>query len=234
MKAKLFIATVVLLFGLSIFFPASSILAAPEDTANSAEATSTAEVTSCYDAPGALNWILCPVLEGVDKLVTWLDVQLINLLNEPMAYFEADSSGNNPSKEAASRIQRIAIFLLVPITLVMVIGTALGFDFISAYTIKRALPRLVFAVIFIALSWDIVKFMVDITNAAGRGVYGIIISAFTGQNADNITLATVISGSGFGANSLAGLSALAAGTVGAGAAIAFLGMLCIGLIPVWG
>ncbi len=168
---------------------------------------------SCEANGGSLSWILCPLLFFMDKTVTALDNALNNLLAVPNDYFEG---GSGASLELAwSRLRNIALTILIPVMLVMVIGTALGFDFISAYTVKRALPRLIAAAIFISLSFYITKFLVVLTNDAGRGIYGLVISAFTG--AEDISMASIFSPDGTASLETGG--ALLAFTIG-GAALA--------------
>jgi hypothetical protein len=145
--------------------------------------------TSCESEGGSLSWILCPVLFTGDAILRKLDQALVGLLEVPNDYFDETK---NPELEVAwSRIRDIAYILLIPIILIMVIGTALGYDLVSAYTVKKALPRLVAAIIFIALSFEITKFLIIITNDVGSGIGGLITGAFTG--ADSISLATVFS-----------------------------------------
>jgi hypothetical protein len=88
-------------------------------------------------------------------------------------------------------MRNLAYIILIPVMLVMVISTALGFKFVDAYTVKRAMPRLLAAVIFISLSLPIVTIMADIANGVGKGIMGLILGAVTGDNANNITLASL-------------------------------------------
>jgi hypothetical protein len=64
----------------------------------------------------------------------------------------------------------------------MVIGTAVGFNAFDAYTIKRALPRMLAATIFIALSLPLLQLAMDINTVIGQGIAGLILSASPGAN----------------------------------------------------
>src|SRR5690606_29838183 len=68
--------------------------------------------------------------------------------------------------------------ILIPVMLVMVIGTALGWEMFSAYTVKKALPRMVVATIFITLSWHITTFLIGFFNVIGAGILGLMTSPF--------------------------------------------------------
>jgi len=134
------------------------------------------EGDSCESKSAAMGWILCPVINLLDGALNWMDTYVNALLE-----VDENKYTNENIRGAWASMRNIAYIILVPIMLVMVIGTALSFDFISAYTVKRALPRLVIAVIFIALSWNIMVFLVGFSNAAGSGTLGIITAPFRAQ-----------------------------------------------------
>lgn len=136
---------------------------------------------SCESKGGSLSWLLCPVLNMLDGAITELDAKIQDLLNVKNEYYD------NPDIEAAwGRLRNIAYIILVPIMLIMVIGTALGFDFISAYAVKRALPRFLIAVLFITVSWEITSFLITFTNVVGQGVQGLITSSVSGASDINL------------------------------------------------
>lgn len=144
---------------------------------------SIADNPTCESEGGALGWILCKVLEFGDTVMGGLDSAVNNILEVPDAFI------TDPDIEKAfASMRNIAYTILVPMALVMVISTALGFEFISAYTIKRALPRMVIATIFIALSFNIVTFLVTATNNVGTGISGIIEGALGGGEVNLVTV----------------------------------------------
>lgn len=165
---------------------------------------------SCENEGADLSWVICPVIFLGDAVMRKLDQAIISLLSTPNDYLE------NPGLRTAwTRLRNIAYLILVPIMLIMVIGTALGFDFINAYTVKRALPRMLIAILFIALSFDICMELIKLTNAVGTGLGGLIASAVVG--ADEISLATVFNPDGnwesasailLGAGALGGVAVL--------------------------
>jgi hypothetical protein len=54
----------------------------------------------------------------------------------------------------------------------------------DAYTIKKMMPRLVVAVIGVNLSWYLAVAFIDITNALGGGIQGLLFAPFTNFNTD--------------------------------------------------
>lgn len=131
---------------------------------------------TCESKGGAMGWILCPIINILDGALNWVDTQIQGLLA-----IDEDKYTNEDLKTAWLSIRNIAYIVLLPIMLVMVIGTALGFDTFSAYTVKKALPRMVIAVIFIAFSWEICTFLIGFFNAVGGGILGLITSPFREQ-----------------------------------------------------
>lgn len=131
---------------------------------------------SCESEGGSFSWLLCPALDLTSRFLQFVDNQVISLLNTPREYYVNDSI-----TDAWGRMRNIAFIILIPILLLMVIGTALGFGFVDAYTIKRALPRLLVAVLFISLSLQISQLAIDVGNSVGRGVLGLITGALAGE-----------------------------------------------------
>ncbi|MCA9331779.1 hypothetical protein KC968_02455 [Candidatus Saccharibacteria bacterium] len=182
---------------------------------------------SCESEGGSMSWIMCSIIDLGDKTMRVLDDALISLLTTPNEYL------TDPGlRKAWANLRNLAYLILVPVTLVMLIGTAMGFDFVSAYTVKRALPRLLVATIFIALSFDIAKFLILLTNGVGTGIYGMITSAVTDQP---ITLASIFAPSqGTGVFAVGGFvlaagSALALGSIGVILSYLFVALLGLGI-----
>lgn len=142
-------------------------------TKDPADAKKQATQNSCASKSGPLGWILCPVIMMLDGIFNWLDTQIQALLE-----INEDAYTNPLLYQAWSNIRNIAFLLLIPIMLVMVIGTALGLELFSAYTVKKALPRMVAAIIFITLSWYICLFLIGLFNVVGSGMIGLITSPF--------------------------------------------------------
>ncbi len=160
-----------------------------------------------------LTWIACPLIEAAQKGVETFDAAITRRLEIPLDYFDTtDPTGPGTAfYKSWSVFRYLALVLLVIIGLVMVIAQATSWDVISAYTIKSVIPKIFIAVIGISLSWILLSFAVEITNAMGIGVRAIIYAPFV-----NIGGGPSL---GQGAGSLL--------TFGAGAALFSLGMLGI-------
>jgi len=181
---------------------------------------------SCESEGGEGSWILCPTLRIASNFIRALDEQINDVLQVPNKYFEGKSGENLHA--SWTRLRNIAYIILVPIMLVMVLGTAIGFSAIDAYTVKRALPRLVAATLFIALSYQITTFGIKFINDVGKGMLGLLTSSFATEG--EITLASlfdpgVISGGLFTAAAV-GTTLLALGAI----PIVLLYAVSVGLI----
>lgn len=150
------------------------------------------ENPSCESSGEEMSWLLCPLLRGIDKTLSWLDDTIEELLTVPVS--DSDGKGYMQDKQLIqvwANLRNIAYAVLIPIMLIMVIGTALNFEFVSAYTVKRALPRLVLAVIFMTLSFEVMKFLVVVSNNVGLGLKGLILAPF-----GDVRLATIFNPGG--------------------------------------
>lgn len=193
------------------------------------EAGGTDEADNSCEAKGdSLGWILCPVANAIDKIVSWLDDQVQNFMKVGI-----DDTGLASLKKAWSNLRNIAYIILIPIMLVMVIGTALGVQMFDAYTIKKAMPRMVLAILFMALSWYFCVFLINLTNALGNGVQGIILQPFSGAQSMGLgdllshAGATAAGGSGTVIGIAAGFGAFLGGIASLGIIISSLGSVAI-------
>jgi hypothetical protein len=133
---------------------------------------------SCEAQTGVLAWVGCPVVNLISGTLNWIDAQLnrLMIIDRPLY------ASNEQMYEAWSRFRNIALSILVIAMLVMVISTALSLNFLDAYTVKKAFPRMVAAIVFITLSWWICVFMIDLFNVIGQGVLGIMTAPFNLAN----------------------------------------------------
>lgn len=177
-------------------------------TAPPASSTTPPEEPKTCENGQSLGWFLCPVLSLVDEGVRDLDEAINAVL-----IIRQDVYNTPQLHEVWARLRNLAYIILVPIILVMVIGTAIGSDFISAYSVKKALPRFGVAVIFITLSWPILQFLIGFTNIVGMGIGGLISGPFGGF--ENIKLGSLFTGTGKGL-----FTSLVVGVGAAGAVVA--------------
>lgn len=142
------------------------------------------------------EWIICPMIQGFMDLASQLEDGIAGMLciNESEIFTGASSTCSNTASneektssafKAAWNVFRIlALGMLAIGGLVMIISQALGFEIVDAYTVKKVLPRLLIAAIGISLSWQLLQFLVTLSNVLGIGVRALIYSPFRESGID--------------------------------------------------
>lgn len=218
----------------------SNAQAAADDPVNPAptdgEEGAAEEEITCETSPDvtpALRFVACPALEATTSSMWLLDDLVGNMLNYDIRKLE-----DSAAQDAWRSFQIIAYSLVFIAGLVIVIGQAAGVQFLDAYTIKKALPRLIIAVIFIALSWEILLLFVAFMNQLGWWAQDLIMEPFNenlkDMNAENIWVGGALN-AGVAAGAATGLVGVLVymGTIGwAGVGLLLLSWL-IGLLIIF-
>lgn len=189
-------------------------------TSSSSDNKSEVDV-GCDYSINPLTWIVCPLIDGFEQLINGLD----NLITSQLSVGSPGNS-DNPNQifcdsttekdggsfktcrayhSAWSSFRNIALGMLVIASLIIIISEMSGLEFFDAYTIRKLLPRLLVAALAITLSWQLMQFLVTLTNALGYGIRFLIYQPFVHAGLDQATL------SGGGATAVAFLG-IAAGT----------------------
>ena len=147
---------------------------------------------TCEGAIPVLGWVICAVTEAADSIIHFMEGIVKSLLVvTPSMYGESDkisANGINPLKTAWSAIRIISTVILIGIALFMIISQMMGLETMSAYTVKKMVPRLVIAIIAIQLSWVLFTFMIQAVNLIGDGLQTLLYAPFGGAaQIDNIT-----------------------------------------------
>lgn len=180
---------------------------------------------TCESEGGPTAWFMCQALEVVDNFLAFIDRQVGNLL-----FIDSEVYDNANIAAAWEVMRNLALLILVPMMMFMVIGTALGFGPFDAYTVKKALPRMFVAVIFIAISLPLTQFGIALSNAAGQGLGNLIVTA---SPSSVNTLSDIFSSTGGGTQAELGLTTIVAGL--GGFAIAGMGaLLSFGFVAIIG
>jgi hypothetical protein len=171
--------------------------------------TSTGDTTCAIPYVG---WAICPILlfasQGIDQMYN----VLTGFLETPVSIFT--ESETNGVKSVYQQILTIANVVLAIIFLIIIYAEATGGVLLSNYTVKKLMPKLVVAAIFVNLAFYICAVMVDLTNIVGQSIPGF----FTNMAPTPGELAIPFPDSATGEASWAGLtgSILAGGAVAGG------------------
>ncbi|HVX24087.1 MAG TPA: hypothetical protein VG992_01960, partial [Candidatus Saccharimonadales bacterium] len=131
---------------------------------------------------GSLSWILCPVIKLAQDAANQVDDFITNALNidvsDIFANNETSGTPQNAYYTAWNSFRIISLALLVIGGLVMVISQALGYEIFDAYTVRRVLPRLLVAVMGIALAWPMLKYFIKFFDVVGFDIRNLIYAPF--------------------------------------------------------
>lgn len=159
----------------------------------------------CTSSTASFAWLVCPLVTILQKDVIepiYTNIITPLLTTQPIA-------GNAPLQAVWRAFLNIADIFFVIAFMVIIFGSALSLD-IDAYTVKKALPRLVMAAIFIQFSYFVCEVIVDAGNILGHGLLDLIFTALHNAKVDT--------GGGVGWNGAIG--AVGTGVIVGGAAIA--------------
>ena len=148
------------------------------DAANTTDGSSGSTNDEKCEAAIEMGWIVCSLARAADSFATWLEGVIVSLLR-----INDSQSAYGGIKDGWSQIRIVSSAVIVLIALLMIASQIFSFDFMSAYTMKKVLPRLVIAAILIQLSWFIFTTMISLVNALGDGVQAILLAPFPGLSA---------------------------------------------------
>lgn len=122
----------------------------------------------------ALAWMVCPVVTLLADAVTGIQ----NIINKMLATDLIKGEKGAQIKDAWSNFRVYGnIFLLIALILI-VYSEVVGGGVFEAYTVKKALPRLLIAAVLINISYYIVLALNDIVNIIGNGIYTLLTAPF--------------------------------------------------------
>ena len=166
-----------------------------------------------------LTWIVCPLVAAAQAAVEGLNDGINTMMNINTGKGSAfDTAGNTGQgyRAAWNTFRTFATGIIIIGGLLMIISQAAGLEVLDAYTVRKTLPRLLVAAIFISISWYLVAFLIQLSNDLGNSVRAIIYQPFSGIGNGTITLgqdsslvASLVGGVGIYALGLLGLGTIA-------------------------
>jgi hypothetical protein len=149
-----------------------------------------------------LNFWVCGFIKLLSDTARGLDDAVLGLLKidtDTIFNDSGSSKAGNAYFVAWAAFRNIAYAILVLFALVMIASQILGMDFVDAYTLRKMLPRLVIGVILIAISWNGLDFVFNLSNDATDAIRAIIAAPFHGisvtignTTSNDISLAIII------------------------------------------
>ncbi len=134
-----------------------------------------AEKTSSADACriDGIGWIICPLITYLTKITdgAYNAAEKLLIFRVPNA-FDTDPA-KNPLYTLWSSVRNLANIAFVIAFFVVIFSQATSMG-ISAYGIRKMLPRMVVAAVLVNLSYYLCIFAIDISNIIGAGLGGLI------------------------------------------------------------
>ena len=161
----------------------------PDDGSGSTDEGPTIQCETSILNP--LTWLLCPIVLGGQSAVRSLNDGINTMLNINTgkgSAFDTSSDSGKSFHDAWNTFRVFGTAIIVIGGLAMVIAQAAGVEFLDAYTVKKTMPRLLVAAIFMTLSWYVVAFLIQLSNDLGNSLRTIIYHPFSGIGTGNIKL----------------------------------------------
>lgn len=141
------------------------------------------EQLECESHAFGFGWAICGFIDMLTNIVEKVDDIITTQLKvETNTIFCQDKDSCRAYYTAWQSFRNIALGILVIIVLLAVISEALDMEILDAYTIRKALPRLLVASVAITLSWSLMQFAVQVSNDLGFGIRHLIYAPFASMS----------------------------------------------------
>ncbi len=140
---------------------------------------------------GGLGWLFCAISQAMLDGLNAIDSIILGQMKiDTDAIFNTGPGKPGEAfRKAWSIFRGLAYAVLVILGIIMVISQILGLDFFDAYTIRKMLPKLAAAAVFIPLMWPILQFLLQMSNDAASALQSLISAPFAGSASNTITCA---------------------------------------------
>lgn len=157
------------------------------DQAAAKAATSSAKCT----APSGLSWILCPVYNWILGSIQKIEQDVIVPFLQVNPIIVGQTSG--PGYQIWLQVRNLADVFFIIAFLVIIFANTLSIG-LDSYTLKKTLPRLVYAAILVQFSYLLVALGVDITNILGAGLGNLVLAPLAGHTSVHFDAVTGVAG----------------------------------------
>lgn len=109
-----------------------------------------------------MRWLVCSLMTASKDIMEMLYSAIQGLLYTPV-----DTLFSDKFTQVMAIFRNIGMALIVIAGLIMIVAQATGSDLVDAYTVKKVLPKLGFALIGIALIFPLLRVAITFTNDIG-------------------------------------------------------------------
>lgn len=145
---------------------------------------------SC-SAPSGLTWLLCPVYNWILGSIKSVEQNVITpfLQISPIAVGQTSA----PGYQIWLQVRNLADVFFIIAFLVIIFANTLSIG-LDSYTLKKMLPRLVYAAILVQFSYVVVALAIDVTNILGAGLGSLVVSPLAGHTSVQFTNGVAVGG----------------------------------------
>lgn len=151
------------------------------DAGKASNSDNTTPTDTCPIDTWGLRWVACPLFDAANMAINKLEAVVTSWLANDV---EGIFGGANACKatgdtscayySAWNSFRVLAISLIIIAGIIMVVSEATGLAIFDAYTIRKVLPRLLISVILIAISWWLMKFVVQFFNNISAWIASLV------------------------------------------------------------
>lgn len=135
---------------------------------------------TCAQEAKGIGWLFCPLIISMSQASEKLTEFIVGLLELKTEQMFTDPDTSPAYKAAWAGFRNIAYAILVIIGLIMVASQVFNVEILSAYTLRKMLPGIIAAVVFVTFSWEIMEFLYNLSNDAAYALADIIQAPFQG------------------------------------------------------
>ncbi len=148
-----------------------------------------------------LQFVACPLFAAANTAINKLEEFVTGMLTtDTEGIFGSSTADGNLQQSDTSKayyaawnsFRLLAISLIMIVGVVMVVSEAIGLAIFDAYTIRKILPRLLIAAIFIGISWWAMKEIIQIFNNLTVWIGNLIEYPFGALNQDGKSAWTIV------------------------------------------
>jgi hypothetical protein len=126
----------------------------------------------------SLRWVTCPILTAGISFADTADALIESQLDYGVEVFDTNTDAGKNFKAAWNTFRTVGLSLMLIIGLIMVVSQAANLQVFDAYAFRKTLPRLLIAIIGIALSWELLEFVIVFFNDLGHWVQDLVLTPF--------------------------------------------------------
>ena len=148
-------------------------------------------VAPCYEAAGALGWIMCPVVGAVSEAADGI----YGSIEKDFLMVSPDEVGGSGASSGWEIFRNFANLIFVILFIIVILSQVTGIG-LSNYGVKKTLPRLIVVAVLVNISFILCQLAVDVSNILGAGLNELFVNLAGRVSSEAYDLGAAIGGIG--------------------------------------